>query len=88
MRIHVSMLIYVMLSLSNERGLRMEHDDTLLVDGREAARLLGVGRSTLAEWERDGHGPQPIHVGRPGAKRRTIRYSVESLRDFARGNRG
>jgi predicted DNA-binding transcriptional regulator AlpA len=61
-------------------------NDKLLVDAKEAARLLGCGRSTLAEWERDGHGPKPVHVGRPGAKRRTIRYSVQALCEFARGS--
>jgi hypothetical protein len=63
----------------------MENNEALLVDRKTAAQLLGCGRSTLAEWERDGHGPQPVSVGRPGAKRRTLRYSLQALREFASG---
>lgn len=64
-------------------------NDTLLVTVREAMRLLGVGsRNTLWAWERDGHGPQPIHIGRAGAKKRTIRYRRSDLLSWISGDHG
>jgi predicted DNA-binding transcriptional regulator AlpA len=63
----------------------MENDNSLLVTTEEAQRLLRVGRNTLWAWERDGHGPQPVHIGRPGAQRRTIRYRRDEIEALARG---
>ena len=65
-------------------GEYMEND-MLLVSTREAARLLGVGVSTLRLWQCDGHGPRPIHIGRPDAKRRTLRYRLADIRSWAGG---
>jgi predicted DNA-binding transcriptional regulator AlpA len=53
----------------------METDQqSLLMTAAETARELRVGRATLWAWARDGHGPQPVDVSRPGARRRTVRY--------------
>ena len=62
-------------------------NDSLLVSVKEAMRLLRVGRNTLWAWEKLGHGPKPIHIGRPDAKRRTIRYRRDEIEALARGEK-
>jgi predicted DNA-binding transcriptional regulator AlpA len=57
-------------------------NDTLLVTVKEAMRILRVGRNTLWNWDRAGYGPEPIHVGRPGARRRSLRYRRADLLDW------
>ncbi len=60
---------------------------TVLLTVREAMRLLRIqSPRTLRAWERAGHGPQPLSVGRPDAKRRTLRYRLEDIRDFLRAD--
>jgi predicted DNA-binding transcriptional regulator AlpA len=83
---HILTAIYAMLVLSVTNGVMALDNDTILIDVREAARLLAVGRSTLLEWSRSGHGPRLVDVGRPGAKRRTIRMLRSEVERFARGN--
>ena len=62
----------------------METNETLLLTVKEAARQLRVSPTTLWMMEGDGR-LKPVDLSKPGAKRRTLRYSVESLREFARG---
>ena len=63
------------------------HGDTVLLTVREAMRLLRIqSPRTMRAWERAGHGPQPLSVGRPDAKRRTLRYRLEDIREFLRAN--
>ena len=54
---------------------------------KEVQELLHVSRNRLWEWEKIGHGPQPLHVGRPGARRRTIRYRRSDILAFVEGQR-
>lgn len=49
----------------------------ILVDEEEAARLLGIGQSTLADLRHKGAGPRCKMIGR------TVRYSVEALKEWA-----
>jgi hypothetical protein len=61
--------------------------DTVLLTVREAMRLLRIqSPRTLRAWERAGHGPQPLSMGRPDAKRRTLRYRLEDVRAFLRAD--
>jgi predicted DNA-binding transcriptional regulator AlpA len=60
-------------------------DQSLLLTTKEVQRLLRVSRNRLWEWEKIGHGPQPVHIGRPGALRRTIRYRRDEIEALARG---
>lgn len=59
----------------NDNHLRAS--STLLVDEREAARLLGVSPRTI--WALRARGELPA-VRIPGT--RLVRYSVETLRDW------
>ena len=54
-------------------------EQSLLVSVKEAARLLELEPMTLWRMSRAGHGPQPIHVGHPEAKRKTLRYKRADL---------
>jgi hypothetical protein len=64
-------------------------DTTVLLSVRETMRLLRLrSPRTLREWERAGHGPKPLSMGRPDAKRRTLRYRLEDVREFLRGDNG
>lgn len=79
------MLACAMLDIYDENGVvqYMDDDDTLLVTVSEAMRLLRVGsRNTLWSWEKAGHGPKPISIGHPSAKRRSLRYRMSDLRSF------
>ncbi len=62
------------------------NDTPLLVSASRACQLLSVSRNTLTQYERSGRlVPVDITPNGASAKKRTLRYSVESLRDFARG---
>ena len=60
-------------------------DQSLLLTTKEVQKLLHVSRNRLWEWEKIGHGPMPIHIGRPSAHRRTIRYRRDEIEALARG---
>ena len=76
---------YLREDMQGETGSQMD-DDTLLLTVRETMRLLRVGsRNTLWEWERRGHGPKPVSIGRPGAQHRTLRYRRTDLVDWIGG---
>ena len=60
-------------------------NESLLLTTKEVQKLLRVSRNRLWEWEKIGHGPPPIHIGRPGARRRTIRYRRDQIEALARG---
>jgi predicted DNA-binding transcriptional regulator AlpA len=61
-------------------------DQSMLLTTKEVQRLLHVSRNRLWEWEKLGHGPPPIHIGRPGATRRTIRYRRSDILAFIGGS--
>jgi len=50
----------------------------MLLDAREAARLLGLGRSTFYRLHTSGRVPSPVHLG--GA----VRWRREELEAWAR----
>lgn len=54
-------------------------EQPLLLSVKAAARLLELDPMTLWRMSRAGHGPQPIHVGSPQAKRKTLRYKHADL---------
>jgi predicted DNA-binding transcriptional regulator AlpA len=60
-------------------------NESLLLTTKEVQGLLRVSRNRLWAWEQAGHGPMPIHIGRPGAQRRTIRYRRDEIEALARG---
>jgi hypothetical protein len=64
-------------------------DTTVLLSVRETMRILRIqSPRTLRAWERAGHGPQPLSVGRPDALRRTLRYRLADIREFLRADGG
>ena len=50
---------------------------TVLLNTRQAARLLGVSPGTLTNWRWCGLGPQFIQVGP-----RAVRYALADLEEF------
>jgi excisionase family DNA binding protein len=50
--------------------------DVLLVDAAGAARILGISRRHVEDLHRERRLPPPIRLGR------SVRFSVESLRQF------
>jgi hypothetical protein len=59
-------------------------DVLLTVD--ETMRLLRLrSRNTLVKWEREGH-LRPVHIGRPDAVHRTLRYRRDEAEALARGS--
>jgi transposase-like protein len=61
----------------------MTNDSPLLVTAADAARLLNVSASQLYKWRREHYGPEPVLVGKPGARRPSIRYRRADLLEFA-----
>ena len=61
----------------------MTDDSPFLVSAQDAARLLNVSASQLYKWRRAGYGPEPLDVGKPGARRKSIRYRRADLLEFA-----
>jgi predicted DNA-binding transcriptional regulator AlpA len=57
-------------------------EQPLLVSVKEAARLLELDPRTLWRMSRAGEGPAPFHVGKPQAKRRTLRYRRAEIVDW------
>ena len=55
-------------------GQKPPEDKGLLIDNREAAKLLKVSERTLWRMWNEGKMPQPIHVGR------AVRWSYEELK--------
>jgi predicted DNA-binding transcriptional regulator AlpA len=65
-----------------------DSEPSLLLTVEQAMRLLGVrSRNTMWRWSRAGHGPQPVNVGQPDAKRRTLRYRRQDVLMFIGGSR-
>jgi hypothetical protein len=60
----------------------MESTDDTLLTSAEVARLLNVGLSTFRAWQREGIGPEAVRLGRPDAKRHTIRFRPQAVRSF------
>ncbi len=61
----------------------MTDDSPYLVTAADAARLLNVSAGQLYKWRRSGYGPEPVDVGKPGARRPSIRYRRADLLEFA-----
>jgi predicted site-specific integrase-resolvase len=61
--------------MDHRRDARFE---TLAVDQRTAAEMLGVSVSTLRRWHREGRGPRVVRLSR------LTRYRPEDLRRFLR----
>ena len=59
--------------------------DEPLLTTRDVCRLLGIGQSTLYVYRAGGHFPDPVHVGLPDARRRTLRWRMSDLRGYMRG---
>lgn len=58
-------------------------DEPLLVDVPTTCMLLGVCRSTLKHWRRNGIGPQPVDISSTLAARRpTWRYRLADVREW------
>ncbi len=51
-------------------------DQGLLIDSRQAAKLLNVSPRTLWRMHNDGEMPQPIRIGR------AVRWSLEALKKW------
>jgi excisionase family DNA binding protein len=51
-----------------------------LVDSREAAQLLGIGKRTLWRWSRSGICPSPIKIGR--GPRAAVRFRRADLMEW------
>jgi excisionase family DNA binding protein len=57
-------------------GEKPAEDQGLLIDSREAARLLNVSPRTLYQMYTDGTMPPPIRIGR------AIRFSLDALKKW------
>lgn len=61
---------------------------SVLLTVEEAMRVLRVrSRNTMWLWERAGH-LRPVHVGRPDAEHRTLRYRRSDLLALVGGKHG
>lgn len=58
----------------------MTEIDREVVDARDAARIVGLSRATLATLRSKGDGPPYIRINR------AIRYRVKDLRDWRDSN--
>jgi excisionase family DNA binding protein len=57
-------------------GEELPTDQGLLIDSRQAAKLLNVSPRTLWRMQNDGEMPQPIRIGR------AVRWSLEALKQW------
>lgn len=57
-------------------GEKPPSDQALLIDSRQAAKLLKVSPRTLWRMHNDGEMPQPIRIGR------AVRWSLEELKKW------
>jgi len=51
-------------------------DESLLLDTKQVAELLGIGERTLWRWSRSGIAPRPIKIGK------TVRFSADEIREW------
>jgi excisionase family DNA binding protein len=51
-------------------------DESLLLDTKQVAELLGIGERTLWRWSRSGSAPRPIKIGK------TVRFSADEIREW------
>lgn len=58
----------------------MSQIQPILVDTKEAARLLGLKESTLRAWRSKGKGPKFVHVS---TERSTVLYPMKELNKWA-----
>lgn len=56
----------------------LSQPERLLIDAKEAARLLSLSKSTLYSCLSAGMLPKPVRLGR------SVRWSLEELRDWVR----
>jgi excisionase family DNA binding protein len=61
---------------ANFGGQKPPEDQGLLIDSREAAKLLQVSSRTLWAMQKEGRMPAPIRIGR------AVRWSYESLKKW------
>jgi excisionase family DNA binding protein len=59
---------------ANFMGQKPPEDKGLLIDSRQAAKLLGISERTLWEMWNTGQMPRPIRIGR------VVRFAYEELR--------
>jgi Helix-turn-helix domain len=57
-------------------------EDELLLNGHEAARLLGLSPRTLKYWRAEGHRKGPPYVKLGDSPKACVRYSLKELRRF------
>ena len=51
--------------------------ETKLLDSHQAAKMVGISRSSFIRWTREGHAPAGIKLGP-----RAIRWHVADLEEF------
>jgi predicted DNA-binding transcriptional regulator AlpA len=56
-----------------------------LIDEGRVAAMVGVNRTTIAKWRRDGCMPDHYRLGIPGKER--IRYDPDAIDKWLNGNK-